>query len=38
MVWITQMSSWDTSQTSNKFNKIWLKRLNARISKVERLN
>jgi len=30
--------SWDAYETSNKYNKIWLKKLNSRISKDKRLN
>jgi len=32
------MLSRKTYETSNKFNKIWLKELNSNTSKVERLN
>jgi len=37
-IYTTQLQSWDTYETSNKSNKIWLKWLNPRISKDERLN
>jgi len=30
--------SWNTLKISDKFNKIWLKKLNSRIFKDERLN
>jgi len=36
--WTIQIQSWNTYETSNKPNQIWLKWLNSRISKDEGLN
>ena len=35
---LSQILLWNVLEMSNKFNKIWLKRLNSRISKDEELN
>ena len=35
---LSQILLWNTLKISNKLNKIWLKRLNPRISKDEGLN
>jgi len=35
---LSQILLWDAFEMSNKLNKIWLKRLNLRILKYERLN
>jgi len=37
-IYTTQIQSWYAYERSNKSNKIWLKGLNSRISKDERLN
>jgi len=35
---ISQIQPWNAFETSNKLNKIWIKRLNLRVSKDELLN